>query len=486
MKLKNTIRTTSVASLFLLSLVFGTGCKKFLDVPLPTDKLAADGAYSTDNSAGAVITGIISNASSTIPYGGSESVGYRTSLYVDDFQNINPLSPINTAYTTNNVYYTNALTSAYSALWPILYKQLYYCNLAIEGITANQDKLVNKNQWLGEALFLRAFTYFDLVNLYGDIPFTTTSDYLTNNQLSRSPKTQVYTQMIADLKQAESLLGTVYLDGTGSTTVNRARPNQYVAAALLARVYLYNGDWPNAEAEATKVINNTSAYAMVAPAVAFLANSQETLWALVPMASNAPATVGDYGLYNSGMANSYPTQAPMAVFSMTPISQSLLNTFEPNDARVTNWLRITTTVTPAQSYYFPNKYKSNVAGTEFNIVLRLAEQYLIRSEARARQNNISGAATDLNVVRTRAGLGGTTAATQADMVNAVIKERRVELFSEYGHRFYDLKRTGTIDAVMTAAEAVKGGTWNSQAQIWPIPLSDILANPHLTQAPGYN
>jgi len=119
------------------------------------------------------------------------------------------------------------------------------------------------------------------------------------------------------------------------------------------------------------------------------------------------------------------------------------------------------------------------------MLLRLAEQYLIRAEARAQLNDIKGAATDLNVVRTRAGLGATAAANQTDMVGAVLQERRVELFTEPGHRFFDLKRTGTIDAVMGAAAPLKGGNWASFMQYWPIPTADILADPNLTQTPGY-
>lgn len=489
MKLKNIIYTCSLVSILVPGLTLITGCKKFLTTPLPTDKLAADGAYLTDNSAGAVITGILSNAAASTAYGAgnNESIGHRTSLYADDLQLINPANA-STAYPTSLVYYANALTSAYPNQWSVLYKQLYFTNLAIEGINANQDKLPNKNQWLGEALFIRALSHFDLVNLYGDVPLAITSNYLVNNVSSRSPQATVIKQMIEDLKQAESLLGTTYLNGVSAVTPNRTRPNQFVASALLARVYLYNGEWANAEAAATKVINNTAAYELIAPAVAFLANSRETIFAFAPMTTTAPTFVRDYGLYNNGMPAVAANQAAMAAFSMTPVSQSLLSSFEANDARFTSWLRLTTTTAApvGGTFYFPNKYKSNVVGAEFNIVLRLAEQYLIRAEARARQNNPGGAKTDLDAVRNRASLGGTTAATPVDMINAILKERRVELFTEYGHRFYDLKRTGNIDAVMKLDAALKGGTWESWKQIWPIPAADIIANPNLKQAPEYN
>ena len=115
-------------------------------------------------------------------------------------------------------------------------------------------------------------------------------------------------------------------------------------------------------------------------------------------------------------------------------------------------------------------------------MLRLAEQYLIDAEARAQQGDISGAATKLNAVRNRAGLGNTTAITQTDMLAAIAHERQVELFTEWGHRWFDLKRTGTINATL----GVEKSSWTSDAALLPIPLLEIEADPNLTQNQGYN
>jgi hypothetical protein len=119
------------------------------------------------------------------------------------------------------------------------------------------------------------------------------------------------------------------------------------------------------------------------------------------------------------------------------------------------------------------------------MVLRLGEIYLIRAEARAEQNNVSGAQADLNAVRTRAGLGYTTATDQASLLNAIAHERQVELFTEGGNRFFDLKRTGKIDSVMTAYAPLKEGTWSDYMQIFALPLNDIQQDANLTQNPGY-
>jgi len=111
----------------------------------------------------------------------------------------------------------------------------------------------------------------------------------------------------------------------------------------------------------------------------------------------------------------------------------------------------------------------------------MSEQYLIRAEARARQGELSNALSDLNVVRNLAGLPNATATTSAAIVAAVLQERQWELFTEYGHRFFDLKRTATLNSVLSS---VKLG-WNSTDQLWPLPEAELLVNPNLTQNQGY-
>jgi hypothetical protein len=252
---------------------------------------------------------------------------------------------------------------------------------------------------------------------------------------------------------------------------------------MLARVYLYLRDWKNAEEQATAVIGNSN-YALVTNLnQVFLKGSHETIWALQPTSvTNLNTIDATYLIVN----DAYRLSAQF------PVSPQLKNAFEPNDARFTNWLgTFTTTTAPITTYYYANKYKvssysSSIPVTEYPIVMRLAEQYLIRAEARAQQNNITGAATDLNAIRTRAGLGATTASGQPDMLTAIMHERQVELFTEWGHRWFDLKRNNLLNDVMNTVAPTKGGTWANFKQLMPIPPADILADPNLIQNPGYN
>ncbi len=116
-------------------------------------------------------------------------------------------------------------------------------------------------------------------------------------------------------------------------------------------------------------------------------------------------------------------------------------------------------------------------------MLRLAEQFLIRAEARAKTHNIMGAITDVNAIRRRAGLRELPATLgETDLIAAIAQERRIELFAEWGHRWMDLKRTDKIDDVLKPIKP----QWRNTQKFYPIPLLELTTNPNLTQNPGYN
>ncbi|HEY4197911.1 MAG TPA: RagB/SusD family nutrient uptake outer membrane protein, partial [Mucilaginibacter sp.] len=135
--------------------------------------------------------------------------------------------------------------------------------------------------------------------------------------------------------------------------------------------------------------------------------------------------------------------------------------------------------------YKVTTYASSQDVTEYVMVLRLGEQYLIRSEARAQQGNFTGAQADLDTIRQRAGLASTTASDKAGLLAAILHERQVELFTEWGHRWLDLKRTATINATMDTVCRQKGGTWDSHWQLYPVSAYEIKTDPNLSQTPGY-
>jgi starch-binding outer membrane protein, SusD/RagB family len=456
--------------IFLVELF--AGCKKFVLVDPPVTQLVTASVFSNNGTATSAQTGIYQ-----LMIGESFARSLETGLMGDEL----------TSYGVDMNFYTNSLIASNNAgPWGNAYSYIYQANAIIEGLQNNSSiSLAIKQQLTGESIFVRAFWHFYLANLYGDVPVVTSTNYATNSVLPRSPKSEVYRQIITDLTNAQSLLNSNFVDASDTTiTSDRVRPTKWAAAALLARAYLYTGNnWDSAEAQSTLVIQNASLFSLV-PILdsVFLANSSEAIWQLaLPLPSRTNATPD---------GNSYIMIAGPYV-GYTPISTQLWNSFETGDERKTNWVGTftDTTTTPFTNYYFPNKYKVRVsdAVSEYVMVLRLAEQYLIRAEARAEQGNLLGAANDLNVIRNRAGLPNTTAVTQVDLLTAILHERQVELFTEWGHRWFDLIRTGNANSIMSVVTPLKGGLWSNDGHklLYPIPQSEIQANHNLTQNPGY-
>ena len=465
-----------------LALVMASGCKKYLEVPLPSDQIAGSTVFQNDATASAALSAVFYKLSSQGGFDGS-GLGFYTGLYGDELRNQSTL-PLLLAVYGDGVSSTVGNVTTY---WTNLYGQMYSVNLAVEGLKSATG-LSYQNQWLGEAYFLRGLLYFYLTNLYGDVPLVLGTDYLANNLLARSAQATVYKQILSDLQQAQSLLDSQYHDDAGAETTDRGRPNKAAATALLARVYLYTQDWKNAESQADSLIANATDYQLPALSKVFLVGSPEIIWGLEPVSGTLyPYVVKDATSYYLP-AGSTPASAAV----LATLSDSLVGSFEAGDARQSTWVSKDSVPasgsTPMAIYYVPVKYTARgtySAPQEMISIFRLAEQYLIRAEARAQQGNLGGAIPDLNVVRARAGLAATTASTQADVLAAILHERRVELFTEEGHRFFDLRRTGNLDAVMSIMAPLKGGTWSSNKAWWPIPLTDIQNDVNLTQTPGY-
>lgn len=483
------LRQARILSVCLLLLIFALGgCKKYLDVPLPASSIASESVFSNDQTSAAALNSVYVSLVSQGYLDYTNSTTYTLGLYGDELVYYSNIF-------NSKALYADAVGPAISAVtsfWTYFYGQLYSINQAIQGIQAN-NALTYKNQWLGEAYFLRGLLYFHLTNLYGDVPLVLTPDYLYNNGLARNPQADVYKQIIADLKQAQSLLDSQYHDDGGAVTTDRGRPNRMAATALLAKTYLYTKDWANAEIQAGSVIANNSVYQLPTPDMTFLLNSPEIIWGLEPIGNSTyPYEVKDVIIYPIPNGN---VPGPGGIYTLS-ISDSLKNAFETGDLRYADWVGKDTVPAngpnPQVIYYYAYKYRMRGTYTtpqESIVMFRLAEQYLIRAEARAQQNKLSGgdgATADLNVIRTRAGLTPTAAASQTDVLNAVRQERRVELFCEQGNRFFDLRRTGTLDALMTKLVPLKGGTtWAPTMAWWPIPATDIQNDPNLIQTPGY-
>lgn len=481
-----TIRTALLASIVFMSLC-QFSCRKFVLVETPPGQITQNNAFTSDRTA----NGVLVNIYSTISQGYTANMAKFGGLLADEFGLWSGADFRHAGYYKNSLTATVLQTTG-DEMWLFSYSVIYRCNIAIEGLTNGSITPSVKKQLLGEAYFLRAWFYFYLVNLYGDLPLAIVTDTETNRLLPRSQKTTVYDLITSDLIKAKENLSHSFVDASLNPYAGnpeRVRPNYWAATALLARVYLYNGNNSGAETEATKIINEPTFSLVPTFASVFLKNSQEAIWQIQPT---------DFG-WNTREGRMFVLKAsPTGLRAAKPvyISSYLINAFEPNDKRRTQW--IDSFNISSVKYYFPSKYKVGAQSssvnsvntlTEYSMMLRLGEQYLIRAEAKAKQNNLTGAIADLDQIRNRATLpliaNTNPGISQSDLLDVILHERQVELFSEWAHRWFDLKRFSKVEQVMNVVTPIKGGTWETTDQLLPIPFKELQSGINLVQNPGY-
>ena len=462
---------------FLLSSCFAVilllpSCKKFVAVEDPPHLLTGDKVFTSNASAtSAMLSVYIDMMNDQFGSNGSFvcfSMSFLAGMSANELswtQN-NTTAPVYQEFTDHNLTPENTYVRAF---WRDGYKYIYRLNEILKGLeTATGMTEEVKEQLKGEARFMRAFCYFYLVNLFGDVPLILQTDYKENMGIPRTAASKVWEQVITDLKEAKALLKETY------PTAERLRPNLHTAAALLARAYLYTGKWADAEKEADAIIQS-GVYGATLPALnqVFKMSSPEAIWQLQPVRANSNTPEGGQFLVVGTTRPNYE------------LTKKLLDAFEVGDQRKQEWIGFSDPVNNP-TWAFPAKYKAGaVALSEYYVVFRLSEQFLIRGEARAQQggSKLSLAKQDLDVVRSRAGLSPTTATDQASTLLAFEQERQVEFFAEWGHRWLDLKRTNRAEAILQPQSPA--GSWKPGDVLYPIPNLEINANPTLEQNEAY-
>lgn len=466
------LRITLMLLLLIILALSWSSCRKIIKIDSPVNTITSNETFNSEANAVSAIIAIYNNM--TIQSGPGFANG-ATTLYAglsSDEIKYFPNNPELFQFQSNEILPDNSRVKV--DIWDKAYFNIYQASAVIEGLTSSNGVSESlKPQLIGEAKFLRAFCYFYLINFYGDVPLVTSTNWSSVQFNKRASVENIYQQIISDLEDAKLSLPGNYLLSNNE----RTRANKYAATSLLSRVYLYKGDWLKAEVEAASVIQNTVLYGLEADLdKVFLINSKEAIWQLEVSNSYSPYATRE------GLAILPPNATSSPRYYLTT---ELINAFDTADRRKSKWVK--NTVFANTSYPFPNKYKIRV-GTSGNVleyytVFRLAEQYLIRSEAQAKQNKLVDAISDLNVLRKRAGLEDLpTNLNQSQVLAAVLQEKRIELFSEWGHRWFDLKRTGQANSIIGQ---LKGASWQSTDQLYPIPVSEIVANPNLIQNPGY-
>lgn len=482
-KIKTTIMDIKFFTILISLTQFLFSCKGLITVDSPNNRISDKNVFSLDETAIAMVTNLYSQLDQDDHSFSSDGRLMNISLYA-------ALSSDEISiYGANNVtfyqLYTNSLTANNGPYtWSDIYTKIFVINSAIIGITNSKSLSSNiQRQLLGEMKFMRAFCYFYLVNLYGDVPLVLSIDPLVNASLARETKDKVYDQILDDLKSAQTLLSESYLSGnlTGSTN-ERVRPTKWAATALLARVYLYLSNYVDAEEQSNILINHSDLYSLDSLNGVFIKNSKECIWQIQNV-YNTGANTGE------GQTFILPSTGPDGNTYPVYLSDYIVNDFENGDLRKNSWVSSIVTATGSK-YYFPYKYKSGAltasgASTEYLMVFRLGEQYLIRAEARLQQGKTDQGLTDINKIRERAGLIDITTTSKDSLLNILLHERKMELFTEWGHRWFDLKRTNTVNSIMDTITAAKGGVWQTFKQLYPISTTELLADPNLVQNIGY-
>lgn len=459
---------------FLFIAIAFAACTKVLD-QVPEYTIAEDNFWQTANDAESAAIGI---------YPAVQTMAQQFPLAFDAASDATTALLINYApFSQHGIPVDNPIVASY---WQNNYTGIGRANDLLKNVPGMKDSLFTgsrKQELLGEARFLRAYFYFNLLKAYGAVPLVTQpyNSFNADFTIERSPVDVIFQQIVADLTIAESSLPVSYAGGADT----RGRATQGTAKALLAKAYLSMKKYDSAAIKAQDVINSP-VYTLVSGSAAYSnmftvsgKNSTESVFEIQYVSSSAQAN----GLFSFYMpVNGIPAGQQTGSYQIAP-TDKIVNAYEAGDIRKNAALGLTTTTTPVS---YVNKYVRLTNGTEPDIIaLRLADIILVNAEALDKLGKHSEAAAMLNIIRRRAfGLPTTTPSahdfpaageTDADLALAIENERFKELAFE-GHRFYDLVRTGRAAAVLGIS---------ANQTLWPIPLRELGRNPRLVQNPGY-
>ena len=431
-----------------------TACSDFLEQE-PANYISDEAVITNESSAKSALNGVYHRLGASAYYGGR---------YFDAGVN---LASDNVTWTGSLNFYYDFDTHQYSAenqllsyAWYGIYATVNQANQVIEktqSLPSVSD--AERRRIIAEATVLRSLAFFDLARTWGNVPLVKSATH-SPNQFDGVKQTQakaVYQEVVDDIISVLSDL---------STTNDRVHVSRSVAEAILARVALYLEDWDKAEEYATKVIENPS-YAL--GSINELMNgklAQESVFELAYSSSFTNDQSAYWRSPNDGGRHEWGPSKEIVQLLANPAIGGDRSAFftDQSSAQVPD-------------YYVGTLYHRPSA--DDNVILfRLAEAYLIRSEARAKKQNpdIQGAIADLNIIRERSHVAPlSTDLTQETVILAIEDENRVE-FAIEPHRWFDLVRTGRAVAVLGISE---------HQQLFPIPYNDIEADKDLVQNPNY-
>ncbi|MBP7821356.1 MAG: RagB/SusD family nutrient uptake outer membrane protein [Saprospiraceae bacterium] len=384
---------------------------------------------------------------------------------------------------------------SFSDMWEGHFEGVGRCCYAIKFFNEMNLPEVDKNRFIAEAKFIRAYLYWNLVRTFGGVPkidkvLESQADIETSSV--RVSESEIYDFIISDLTDAIS-----YLPSDVPAAEN-GRPSKYAAYALLAKVYLYQKNWSMSLSNVDAVISS-GRFSLIEDYAQIWRESgefsSESIWEVNCIATNPPKGIQGYtevqGMRGSGEGDfGWGFNVP---------STLLYNSYEPGDKRrdatflrsgSTLWDGYVTSSSLPNPYYNYKAYVSKIAESYFDRgnsnknlrVIRYGEALLIKAEVENELGNIDAAKVALNLLRHRAGLGDVVASDQNEMRDKIYHERLVEMAMEHD-RIFDLRRTGRAGEVLRAA----GKNYvDGKHDLFPIPQRQIdLSGGKITQNPLY-
>lgn len=483
-KMKNFL---SIIITFLMVCMFS--CKKSFLETTPMQSIAADRAITNIEGARAALIGLYDVMQSAAYYG--RNVPIMTDLMSD---NIYISARNSNRYQSFDQYNVTITDSYVSDLWENMYKVAVNANILIQKCSEMEFPAGNQaevDHIIGEAYAIRALTYFELCRFFAKpynstsdgshdgVPIVVNSDYSSVIKPARSSIADSYKQIIADLQQSITMLP---VNPVGFSSSVKGRMNHYAAKAILARVYLYKGDWDNAELRAKEVILSGKYSLLSNSQFASTFRTQNNAETIFEIQYNSTDNLSSNALVNfCKQGGSYGDALA---------TQNLYDQYTSSDVRRSTYLLMgkrsgSGGEDPAVQIV---KFDNNSNYQEGVKIVRLADMYLIRAEALARkgagQNEIDAAAA-LDIVRKRADASATaTTATGVELQDLILLERRKEFFLE-GHRLFDLTRNKKAFTKYRTAGITMPVENTSTKTILPIPRSELRYNSNVTQNPGY-
>ena len=427
-------------------------CSDFLDQK-PDNYISDAAVIQTLSSAKAALNGAYHDLASSSYYGGQ---------YFDAGVN---LAADNVTWTGSLNYYYDFDTHQYSAenqllsyAWYAIYATVNQTNQVIDKVTVlNDGSESERRRIIAEATVIRSLAFFDLARTWGNIPVVkqATSSPTQFDGVKQTKAKDVYQLVVDDVLA-------IYNDL--SELSDRVHVTRSAADAFLARVYLYLEQWDKAEQYASKVIDNGN-YTL--GTIQDLIDNKETAESIWELAYSSSFTNQQSTYWRS------PDQGGRHEWGPSKELVQLLADPTVGGDRKAFYQDFSSAQVP--DYFVGTLYHRSTLDDDV-IIFRLAEQYLIRAEARANQQNVSGALSDLNIIRRRANVSEIVdVASTQELLNLIADERRVELALE-PHRWFDLIRTGKAESVL----GIK-----TYQTLFPIPYNDIQADKDLVQNDNY-